>query len=59
MFKLYSDIYFVVYKWSYVGQNDDLGTHAWPINREGGSIFHKNCSSHIPMFTGNELETTI
>jgi hypothetical protein len=37
MFELSSDIYFVVYKLYYVSQNDDLETHAWPINRDGGS----------------------
>jgi hypothetical protein len=38
MFELSSDIYFVVYKLYYVGQNDNLRTRAWPINRDGGSL---------------------
>jgi hypothetical protein len=39
MFELSSDIYFIVYKLYYVDQNDDLGIRAWPINRDGGSIY--------------------
>jgi hypothetical protein len=37
MFKLYSDIYFVVYKLYYVGQNDNLGIHVSLKNWDGGS----------------------
>jgi hypothetical protein len=32
MFKVSSDIYFVVYNLYYIGQNDDLGTRAGPIH---------------------------
>jgi hypothetical protein len=38
MFKVSSDIYFVVYDLYYVDQNDDLGTRVGPIHRDGGSM---------------------
>jgi hypothetical protein len=38
MFELFSDMYFVVYKLYYVGQNDDLGIRARLRNWDGGSI---------------------
>jgi hypothetical protein len=37
MFKVSSDIYFIVYNLYYVGQNDDLGARVRPIHRDGGS----------------------
>jgi hypothetical protein len=37
MFKLFSDIYFIVYKLYYVGQNDDLGIRVSLKNWDGGS----------------------
>jgi hypothetical protein len=37
MFEVSSDVYFVVYDLYYVDQNDNLGTRAWPIHRDGGS----------------------
>jgi hypothetical protein len=37
MFEVFSDINFVLYNLYYVDQNNDLGTHAGPINRDGGS----------------------
>jgi hypothetical protein len=37
MFKLFSDIYFIVYKLYYVGQNDDLGIRVSLRNWDGGS----------------------
>jgi hypothetical protein len=37
MFEVSNYIYFVVYNLYYVGQNDNLGTHARPINQDGGS----------------------
>jgi hypothetical protein len=37
MFEIFNDVYFVVYKLYYIGQNDDLGTRAWPINWDRGS----------------------
>jgi hypothetical protein len=37
MFKVSSDIYFVVYNLYYIDQNNNLGTRAGPINRDGGS----------------------
>jgi hypothetical protein len=44
MFEVSSDIYFVVYNLYYVGQNGDLGTRAWPINQDGGSINHETAA---------------
>jgi hypothetical protein len=38
MFEVSRNIYFVVYNLYYVGQNDDLGIRARPINRDGGSM---------------------
>jgi hypothetical protein len=38
MFKVFSDIYFVVYNLYYIDQNDDLGTRARPIKWDGGSM---------------------
>jgi hypothetical protein len=41
MFKLFSDIYFVVYKLYYVDQNDDLGIRVSLKNWDGESnIMH-------------------
>jgi hypothetical protein len=37
MFKVSSDIYFVIDNLYYVDQNNDLGIRARPINRDGGS----------------------
>jgi hypothetical protein len=37
MFKLFSDIYFVVYKLYYVSQNDDLDIRVSLKNWDGGS----------------------
>jgi hypothetical protein len=37
MFEVFNNIYFVVYNLYYIDQNDDLGTHTRPINRDGGS----------------------
>jgi hypothetical protein len=37
MFKLFSDIYFVVYKLYYVGQNDNLGIRVSLKNWDRGS----------------------
>jgi hypothetical protein len=37
MFEVFSDIYFVVYNLYYVGQNNNLGTHAGPIHQDGWS----------------------
>jgi hypothetical protein len=39
MFKVSSDIYFIVYNLYYVSQNNDLGTRARSINRDEGSTF--------------------
>jgi hypothetical protein len=39
MFKVSIDIYFVVYKLYYIDQNDDQGTRAGPIHRDGGSNY--------------------
>jgi hypothetical protein len=52
MFKVSSDIYFVVYNLYYVGQNGDLGTRARPINRDGGSIVlcYQLCYSYYELF---------
>jgi hypothetical protein len=50
MFKLYSDIYFVVYKLYYVSQNDNLETRAWPINWDGGSTQVKLSHSLSQLF---------
>jgi hypothetical protein len=36
MFELFSDMYFVVYKLYYVGQNDDLGIRVSLTNWDGG-----------------------
>jgi hypothetical protein len=41
MFEVSSDIYFVVYNLYYIGQNNDLGIHARPINRDRGSNHEK------------------
>jgi hypothetical protein len=41
MFKLFSDIYFVVYKLYYVDQNDNLGIRVSLKNWERGSIDFK------------------
>jgi hypothetical protein len=38
MFELFSDMYFIVYKLYYVGQNDDLGMRVRLRNWDGGSI---------------------
>jgi hypothetical protein len=37
MFELFSDIYFVVYKLYYVGQNNNLGIRLSLMNWDGGS----------------------
>jgi hypothetical protein len=37
MFELFSDMYFVVYKLYYVGQNDNLGIRVRLRNWDGGS----------------------
>jgi hypothetical protein len=42
MFELFSDIYFVVYKLYYIGQNDDLDIRARLKNWNGGSIVNVN-----------------
>jgi hypothetical protein len=41
MFKVFSDIYFIVYNLYYVDQNDDLETRVGPIHRATGSSKHK------------------
>jgi hypothetical protein len=41
MFKLFSDIYFVVYKLYYVSQNDDLDIRISLKNWDGGSTKSK------------------
>jgi hypothetical protein len=40
MFELFSDMYFVVYKLYYVGQNNDLGIHTRLRNWDGVSKMH-------------------
>jgi hypothetical protein len=40
MFELFSDIYFVVYKLYYAGQNDNLGICVSLKNWDRGSSFH-------------------
>jgi hypothetical protein len=40
MFKLFSDIYFVVYKLYYVGQNDNLGIRVSLKNWDRGSTYN-------------------
>jgi hypothetical protein len=37
MFELFSDIYFILYKLYYVGQNDNLGIRVSLKNWDGGS----------------------
>jgi hypothetical protein len=37
MFEVSSDIYFAVYNFYYVDQNDDLEARAKPIHRDGGA----------------------
>jgi hypothetical protein len=37
MFELFSDIYFIVYKLYYIGQNDNLGIRARLKNWDEGS----------------------
>jgi hypothetical protein len=39
MFKVSSNIYFILYNLYYFGQNDDLEIRAWPIHRDEGSNF--------------------
>jgi hypothetical protein len=41
MFELFSDIYFVVYKLYYVGQNDNLGIHVSLKKWDRGSSLAK------------------
>jgi hypothetical protein len=40
MFKLFSDMYFIVYKLYYVGQNDDLDIRARLRNWDEGNTFY-------------------
>jgi hypothetical protein len=40
MSEVFNDIYFVVYNLYYVGQNEDLGTRAGLIYRDGESIWY-------------------
>jgi hypothetical protein len=42
MFELFSDMYFVVYKLYYVGQNDDLDIRVSLRNWDGGSTMIHN-----------------
>jgi hypothetical protein len=49
MFELFCDIYFVVYKLYYVGQNDNLGIRVSLMNWDRGSMsfrnrLHKSCT---------------
>jgi hypothetical protein len=48
VFEVFNDIYFVVYNLYCVGQNDDLGAHAGPVHRDGGStkVSHQNLLTH-------------
>jgi hypothetical protein len=39
MFKVFNDIYFVVYNLYYIDQNNDLGTRAEPMNWDGRSTW--------------------
>jgi hypothetical protein len=56
MFELFSDMYFIVYKLYYVGQNNDLGMRVRLRNWNGGSIriiitpFNPYYSSLIRMY---------
>jgi hypothetical protein len=47
MFEVSSDIYFIVYNLYYVGQNDNLGTRARPINWDGGSMQNVDVSLQL------------
>jgi hypothetical protein len=42
MFKLFSDIYFVVYKLYYVGQNNNLDIRVSLMNWDRGSTNHRS-----------------
>jgi hypothetical protein len=56
MFEVSSDIYFIVYYLYYTDQNNNLGTRARPIHRDGGSIlgrpFLRNVGAIIDMKEG-------
>jgi hypothetical protein len=51
MFELFSDIYFVVYKLYYVGQNDNLGIHISLKNWDRGSNLNKPYLACILIYT--------
>jgi hypothetical protein len=55
MFELFSDIYFVVYKLYYVGQNDNLGIHVSLRNWDGGS---SNLVQHAMVIGKNYIKQT-
>jgi hypothetical protein len=60
MFELFSDIYFVVYKLYYVGQNDNLGTHVSLKNWDrGSSKNHMTISSLISIDESNKASLLI
>jgi hypothetical protein len=52
MFEVSSDIYFIVYDLYYVGQNDNLGARARPINWDGGST---KCITVVASIKGTRM----
>jgi hypothetical protein len=51
MFELFSDMYFIVYKLYYIGQNDNLGIRVSLRNWDGGSILRWHINLMLPTFT--------
>jgi hypothetical protein len=47
MFELFSNMYFLVYKLYYVGQNDNLGIHVTLKNWDGGSSTYVKLNKSI------------